>query len=104
MKTYQLIATPTMAVQGMICAANNGQCYIKDNELHVVGGTYHFVYKFKGKPAGWYLKNTETADDHYLGAGACPSVNLDGENILNQEYWDALTYIPPTEDEEKPVE
>lgn len=104
MKTYQLIATPSMAVQGIICAANNGQCYVKDNELHVVGGSYHFVYKFKGKPAGWYIKNSVTDTDHYLGVGACPSVNLDGENILNQEYWDALTYIPPAEDEEPPVE
>lgn len=96
MVTYQLIPTPKVADEQTIFSANNGQGYIKDGELHIIGGGHHFVYK-DGK---WYMKNPITQIDHYLGEGACPTVNLDSINVLNQEYWDALIIHPENKDEE----
>ena len=88
MTTYGLIPSPKVSEDLFIYSANNGQGYIKNKELHIIGDTYHFVYKMDG----WYLRNTITYIDHYLGDGACPTINLDGANIINQEYWNAITF------------
>ena len=90
MVTYGFITSPEIPEDQLVYSANNGQGYVKDKELHVIGGAYHFVYKTNG----WHLRNAITGIDHYLGEGACPTVNLDGINVVNQEYWEAITAAP----------
>ena len=91
MTTYFFKQTPKNNNQnGLIATALNGVIYTENNRLHVKG-KYHHIYKFDGSSVGWYMRNPETLNDVFLGAGASPTVELEGLGVIDVEYWAEIT-------------
>lgn len=80
----------------LIFVAANGQGYVANNELHLCG-SYHYVYKFAGEPAGWYMRNPSDNIDRYLGEGASPSLQIVDIDVKDAEYFESIKYVQSDE-------
>ena len=94
MKTYFIVQQPEQAETKQIYIADDGTGYVKNNELHLTSTQTHYIYKFVGSPVGWYARNGKTGKDYYLGFGASPTINLNGLEILDGEFWASIIYEP----------
>ncbi len=97
--TYHIVSTPKSTTAKEIYTASGGRGYVENKELHLTSPTVHYIYKHTGDPAGWYMRNDITGADYYLGAGACPTVNLDNVSINDAAYWSEITFTPETDAE-----
>lgn len=73
-----------------VYAADSGEGYVKNNELHITENAYHFIYKFGEKVKGWYMRNSETSEDVYLDSGASPTAEYETVEIKDQTVWDKI--------------
>ena len=101
MQTYHFKPEIEKIKDGEIFTAESGKGYVKNGELHIPEHGYHFVYKFDEKIKGWYMNNSETAEDVFLDDGASPTAEYETVEIKNQTNWDKIIQPQPekTEDE-----
>lgn len=98
--TYAFKGNPTLQAEDtLIASALNGVVYIENGRLHVKGNKMHFIYKPNGSPMGWYARNIKTLDDIYLGAGACPTAELENLSIKNASAWESIKQEEQAESE-----
>lgn len=99
MQTYIFNASVESHASGKIFTASNGEGFIEDNALHVKQSRYHFIYKFDGDQVGWFMRNSETREDVFLGEGASPSAEYDGLTFEDEEYFNSITHSPESTSE-----
>ncbi len=74
----------------LVASALDGVAYAENGRLHIKSNSFHYVYKPDGNPKGWYMRNMKNLDDIYLGAGACPSVELETLSVKDETAWNAI--------------
>lgn len=95
METFYLKSSvKAQSEEKIIYVAGNGQGYYANNELHIADSNSHYVYKFSKNNKGWYMKNTQTSTDYFLGKGACPTVSLENIDIKDTAYWEEISFVP----------
>lgn len=90
MQTYIFNASVEPHASGKIFTASNGEGYIEDNALHVKQSSYHFIFKFVGEVPGWYMRNSKTSEDVFLGEGASPSAEYENITFDDKAYFNSI--------------
>ena len=96
MNTYFIVQNPPQTTPKEIFTALDGRGYVQNDELHLISAQVHYIYIYdwEGDPEGWYMENCPSCNRYYLGEGASPTINLTDIEILDEEYWALLSYIP----------
>ncbi len=106
MTKYFAVAPAPITGEKVIATADNGKVFAENNELHIETTERHYIYKFNADPVGWYMKNPETSEEHYVGEGASPTAAFENLAINDAETWDAILQpevpaeLPPDDSEE----
>ncbi len=97
--THYFKAQPPSAADKQIYTASGGSGQVNADELMVSSPNHTFIYKFSGG-GGWYRRNQVTKQDHFLGKGACPTLEIADMKILDKQYFGEITYDPNEEMED----
>lgn len=89
---------------GDIFVSDNGNGYVQNGELHITENNYHFVYKLDENVEGWYMRNSQTGEDIFLGDGASPTAEYESIDVKNQACWEEIQLITEDNPEETPEE
>jgi hypothetical protein len=95
--TYHFKTQPNPTSEKQIYTASGGSGEATIDELIVSSPQHTFIHKFAD--GGWYRRNQVTKQDHFLGIGACPTLELADIRILDKKYFDEITYDPNEDNE-----
>ena len=102
MTAYFAVAPAPITGEKIIATADNGRVVATNNELHIETTERHYIYKHDDAPVGWYMKNTETSVEHYIGEGASPTAEFTNIVITDAATWEAI--LQPEMPDELPTD
>jgi len=99
--THFFKANPPKVAAKKVFTASGGFGEVTDTELIISNSRHTFVYKFESE--SWYQRNRVTRQDHFLGEGVSPTLELPELKKHDKNYFGEITFEPNTSEGETDV-
>lgn len=92
---YNINNTITPPSSTQLYTSDEGQGYFKYHQLHLIDQTNHYIYKFEYD--AWYMRNSATFEDKFIGEFASPTLSLTNIVVNDNDYWNKIQVEQTTE-------